>query len=80
MGVTNTVSTIIHMAQLQDKKIGFKTVQLFKDQILGIGSYGKVCKAECDDLSVLLNSYTKLSFIQLRHDVRLHLSKKTDYQ
>ena len=50
MGVTNTVSTIIHMAQLQDKKIGFKTVQLFKDQILGIGSYGKVCKAECDDL------------------------------
>ena len=34
----------------QQKKIGFKSVQLFKDQILGIGSYGKVCKAECDGL------------------------------
>ena len=36
--------------QQQDKRIGFKTVQLFKEQILGIGSYGKVCKAECDGL------------------------------
>ena len=27
-----------------------QTVQLFKDQTLGIGSYGKVCKAKCDDL------------------------------
>ena len=30
--------------------VGFKTVQLFKDQTLGIGSYGKVCKAKCDYL------------------------------
>ena len=37
------------MAQ-RDKKIGFKTVTLFKDQILGIGAYGVVCKAKCDDL------------------------------
>ena len=28
----------------------FKDVQLFKDQYLGIGSYGAVCKAKCDDL------------------------------
>ena len=28
----------------------FKNVQLFKDQSLGIGSYGAVCKAKCDDL------------------------------
>ena len=34
----------------QQKQIGFKTVQLLKDQTLGIGSYGKVCKAKCDDL------------------------------
>ena len=34
----------------QNKKAGFKTVKLFKDRILGIGSFGKVCKAECDDL------------------------------
>ena len=36
--------------QQRDKRLGFKTVQLLKDQILGIGSYGKVCKAECDGL------------------------------
>ena len=34
----------------QDRKIGFKDIHLCKDQILGIGSYGKVCKAKCDDL------------------------------
>ena len=28
----------------------FKAVKLFKDQVLGIGSYGKVCRAKCDDL------------------------------
>jgi serine/threonine protein kinase len=43
---------IIIMAEEQQrsKAIGFKTVQLLKDQTLGIGSYGKVCKAKCDDL------------------------------
>ena len=30
--------------------ISFKSVQLFKDEILGIGSYGKVCRARCDHL------------------------------
>ena len=34
----------------QERKIGFKSVQLLKDQTLGIGSYGAVCKAKCDDL------------------------------
>ena len=34
----------------QSKAIGFKSIQLLKDQTLGIGSYGKVCKAKCDDL------------------------------
>ena len=29
---------------------GFKTVRLFKGQVLGIGAYGKVCKAKCDNL------------------------------
>ena len=38
------------MAQYQERKIGFRSVQLFKDQTLGIGSYGAVCKAKCDDL------------------------------
>ena len=36
--------------QHQGRKIRFKLVQLFKDQTLGIGSYGAVCKAKCDDL------------------------------
>ena len=38
------------MALQQEKTISFKSVQLLKDQTLGIGSYGKVCKAKCDDL------------------------------
>ena len=29
---------------------GFKTVKLLKDKVLGIGSYGQVCQAKCDDL------------------------------
>ena len=36
------------MAEIQ--KYQFKSVQLLKDQSLGIGSYGAVCKAKCDDL------------------------------
>ena len=41
------------MAQPQlrnQREIRFRTVQLFKAQSLGIGSYGAVCKARCDDL------------------------------
>ena len=36
--------------QQQEKKVGFKSVQLLKEQTLGIGSYGKVCRAKCDNL------------------------------
>ena len=36
--------------QLQDNFTGFKVIQLHKDQVLGIGSYGKVCRAKCDKL------------------------------
>ena len=32
------------------ERFKFKTVRLLKEQSLGIGSYGAVCKAECDDL------------------------------
>ena len=28
----------------------FKSIQLFKEETLGIGSYGKVCRAKCDNL------------------------------
>ena len=30
--------------------IGFKTIHLLKEETLGIGSYGKVCRAKCDNL------------------------------
>jgi serine/threonine-protein kinase TNNI3K len=33
-----------------EQNIGFKAIQLFKEQSLGIGGYGAVCKAKCDDL------------------------------
>ena len=36
--------------QQQERKISYKSVQLFRDQTLGIGSYGAVCRAKCDDL------------------------------
>ena len=39
-----------HYLPKKTSSVGFKTVQLLKDQTLGIGSYGKVCKAKCDDL------------------------------
>ena len=29
--------------------IGFKTIHLLKEETLGIGSYGKVCRAKCDN-------------------------------
>ena len=38
------------MAHERKKDVQFRSIHLFKDQILGIGSYGKVCKAECDGL------------------------------
>ena len=31
-------------------QVEFKIIQLFKEEILGQGSYGRVCKAECDGL------------------------------
>ena len=30
--------------------VGFKSIQLFKEETLGIGAYGKVCLAQCDNL------------------------------
>ena len=44
------IQSTLMARQQKYKKICFKTVQLFKDQVLGIGSYGKVCKADCDGL------------------------------
>ena len=32
------------------QQITFKTIQLLKNQTIGIGSYGKVCRAKCDEL------------------------------
>ena len=47
----------LKMAEGKDKSqttgqlhVGFRHIQLMKDQTLGIGSYGKVCKAKCDEI------------------------------
>ena len=37
-------------AKLVKKKAGFESIELFKDQIIGIGAFGAVCHAQCDDL------------------------------
>jgi serine/threonine protein kinase len=34
----------------QERKFQFKDIRLLRDDFLGIGAYGKVCKAKCDDL------------------------------
>ena len=44
------VSQAQHQADSSAGWGGFKNVEILADQILGIGSYGKVCKAKCDDL------------------------------
>ena len=36
--------------QQQERNFQFKDVRLLRDDFLGIGAYGKVCKAECNDL------------------------------
>ena len=36
--------------QQQEEKAGFKSIIFFKEETLGIGSYGKVCRAKCDNL------------------------------
>lgn len=38
------------MAGEHQERFQFKSIQLFKDQVLGIGAYGKVCLAKCDQL------------------------------
>ena len=38
------------MEETSKIQVGLKTVQLFKDQKLGVGSYGAVYKAKCDEL------------------------------
>ena len=41
---------ILLLQMAEAPKYQFKRVKLLKDQSLGIGSYGAVCKAKCDDL------------------------------
>ena len=49
------LGSLLQMAERSDTPheiatFQFKSIQLFKDESLGIGSYGAVCKAKCDDL------------------------------
>ena len=52
----------------------FKSVQLLKDQSLGIGSYGAVCKAKCDDLVCA----AKIIYLIQLHSIKLLLKESTD--
>ena len=36
--------------KLVEKRAGFESVEFFKDQVIGIGAFGAVCHAQCDDL------------------------------
>ena len=38
------------MAEQMSTSIGFKQVEVLQDQVIGIGAYGKVCRAKCDSL------------------------------
>ena len=46
----------------QYNEVGFKVIQLHKNKILGIGSYGKVCQAECDGLLCAAKLYDETLF------------------
>ena len=70
---------LVEMAQQhkqQNVSVGFKTVQLFKDQTLGIGSYGKVCKAKCDDLLCAAKLIHETLFDPTAHQL---MSQVTDF-
>ena len=55
-------------------KYQFKSVELLKDQSLGFGSYGAVCKAKCDDL---LCAAKFIHPIRLYY-IKLHPKESTD--
>ena len=72
------------MAEQQQgcQKIGFKSIILFKDETLGIGAYGAVCKAKCDDLFCAAKIIhptpfdpTSLCHIALRREHRLPIRR-----
>ena len=65
--------------QFQERRIGFKSVHLLKDQTLGIGSYGAVCKAKCDELLCAAKILHPTLFDQ-RHSFKFHINKSTGYQ
>ena len=69
---------------LGQERIGFKAIQLMKDQTLGFGSYGKVYRAKCDSLdcaakvlheTLCADPNTALMAKQLRTEHRLPLKR-----
>ena len=67
--------------QQGDKTIGFKTIILFKDKTFGIGSYGAVCKAKCDDLLRAAKIIHPTLFDPTAHALnRIALTESTGYQ
>lgn len=44
------LATVMAKKSKDQGRVRFKDVQLFKDQSLGIGSYGALCKAKYGDI------------------------------
>ena len=69
--------------QQRERKFQFKDVRLLRDDFLGIGAYGKVCKAKCDDLlcaaklmhETLFNSLTAEQLIASERKQRLPIRR-----
>ena len=50
MAVQGSVESNVMYKYNCEMKPGYKCVQIFQDQLLGMGSFGRVCKAKCDEL------------------------------
>ena len=59
----------------------FKSVQILRDQPLGVGAYGQVCKAKCDDLLCAAKMIHAVLFdVVIHHNEGLSPIKQFEYE
>ena len=68
------------MAEEQPIGYKFKTVQLFKSEPLGTGSYGAVCKAKCDQLICAAKLLHPVLFSQASSSVKLQPEERFEQE